>query len=65
MDVQIDEVSSTVEIVDRESLLSPEILARIVDAVRARLAAERRQQHDQAADVDFRSVVEQQRAGRR
>jgi hypothetical protein len=64
MDVQIDEVSSTVEIVDRETLLSPEIIARIVAAVRASLTAERSQQHDRAEDVDFRSVVEQQRAGR-
>jgi hypothetical protein len=65
MDVQIDEVTSTVDVVDRETLLSPEILARIVAAVRASLTAERRQQHDRAEDVDVRSVVEQQRAGRR
>jgi hypothetical protein len=65
MDVQIDEVNSTVEVVDRSELLSPEVLARIVAAVRASLAAERRGQHDRAADVDVRSVVEQQRAGRR
>jgi hypothetical protein len=65
MDVQIDEVSSTVHVVDRETLLSPEIIARIIAAVRASLTAERRQQHDRAEDVDFSSVVEQQRAGRR
>jgi len=65
MDVQIDEVRSTVEIVDREALLSPEIVARIVAAGRAARPAARRPQHDRAEDVDFRPVVEQQRAGRR
>lgn len=65
MDVEIGEVTSTVDVVDGETLLSPEILARIVAAVRAGLLAERRQQHDRAEDTDFRSVVEQQRAGRR
>jgi hypothetical protein len=65
MDVQIDEVTSTVEVVDREAFLSPEILARIVAAVRASLVAERKLEHDRAQDVDVRSVVEQQRAGRR
>jgi hypothetical protein len=65
MDVQIDELTSTVEVVDREALLSPELLARIVAAVRAGLAAERRLERDRAQDVDVRSVVEQQRAGRR
>jgi hypothetical protein len=65
MDVQIDELTSTVEVVDREALLSPELLARIVAAVRASLAAERRLERDRAQDVDVRSVVEQQRAGRR
>lgn len=65
MDVQIDEVTSTVEVVDREALLSPEILARIVAAVRASLAAERRLERDRAQDVDVSSVVEHQRSGRR
>jgi len=65
MDVEIGEVTSTVDVVDGETLLSPEILARIVAAVRAGLLAERRQQHDRVEDTDFRSVVEQQRAGRR
>lgn len=63
--VEIDELTSTVEVVDREALLSPEILARIVAAVRECLTAERQQQHDRAGDVDFRSVVAQQRAGGR
>jgi hypothetical protein len=33
--------------------------------VRASLAAERAEQRDRSQDIDFRSVVEQQRAGRR
>ena len=64
MDVEISELHTTVDVVDREALLSPEVLARIVAAVRASLAAERAQQHDRSQDIDFRSVVEQQRAGR-
>ncbi|MDT4936851.1 MAG: hypothetical protein QOG80_522 [Pseudonocardiales bacterium] len=65
MDVEINEVHSTIDTIDRETLLSPEILARIVAAVRASLRAEQAHQRDRAEDVDVRSVVEQQRAGRR
>jgi hypothetical protein len=65
MDVEISELHTTVDVVDREALLSPEVLARIVAAVRASLAADHTQKHDRSQDIDFRSVVEQQRAGRR
>jgi hypothetical protein len=65
MDVQIEEVHSSVDVVDHDALLTPEILARIVAAVRASLADEHRRKADRAEDVDFRSVIDQQRDGRR
>jgi hypothetical protein len=64
MDVEIGEISSTVEYVDDETLLSPQVLARIVAAVLANLDAQRRRRHDVQADVAVRSVVDRQRAGR-
>lgn len=64
MDVRIEQLTSTVESVDPSALLSPAVLARIVDAVIARLEAERRDAHHRESELDTRSVVEQQRDGR-
>lgn len=62
MDVVIDEIQSHVNVVDENTLLSAETLQRIVRAVLAALAAEHRGQDALRADLDLRSVVEQQRA---
>jgi hypothetical protein len=65
MDVEINEVHSSVETVDPETLLSPAVLRRIVAAVVDTMAAQHARHGDRAEDVDVRSIVEQQRAGRR
>ena len=65
MDVRIEQVTSTVESVDPSALLTPAVLARIVDAVIARLEADRRAARSRASEVDTRPVIEQQRDGRR
>ena len=62
MDVVIDELDSRVNIVDAAALLSPPAMERIVRSVLAALAAERRERNATRADLDLRSVVEQQRA---
>lgn len=64
-EIHIDQMHSTLDTVSPEVLLSPEIIARIAAAVRACERAERAQTLDHDADLDTRSVVEQQRAGRR
>jgi hypothetical protein len=65
MDVHVDELHTSFDTIGADSLLAPDVLERIVAAVRACLGAGHAQKCDRAADVDFRSVVEQQRAGRR
>lgn len=65
MDVRIEQVTSTVESVDPSALLTPAVLARIVDAVIARLEADTRAAHRRASEADTRPVIEQQRDGRR
>ena len=61
MDVVIDELHSTVDVVDDRALLAPETLERIVRAVLATLEREQLRQRALDADLDLRSVVEQQR----
>lgn len=65
MDVRIEQVTSTVESVDPAALLTPAVLGRIVEAVIARLEADRRAAQRRASEVDTRPVIEQQRDGRR
>jgi hypothetical protein len=65
MDVHIDELHSSVESVGAEALLSPEVLERIVAAVRAALDRSAGLERARAADLDTRSLVERQRAGGR
>ena len=64
MDVQIDELHSTVEAVGAQSL-PPELVRRLVALVMAELEHKSHQETDRDEDLDTRSVVEQQRAGRR
>ena len=65
MDVQINELESHVNVVDDSALMSPDALRQIVLAVIA--AMRNAQAHDQTrqSELDTRSIVEQQRGGRR
>jgi hypothetical protein len=65
MDVHIDELHSTVETVHPDALLSPDLIAAIVAAVRASLARTEALDRDRTEDLDTRSIVDQQRDGRR
>jgi len=65
VDVRIDELHSTVDTVDGNALLTPETLDRIVRAVLHALANQQRGQEALRADLDTRSIVEQQRGGER
>jgi len=62
MAVHIDEISTSVQVVDAQELLSPQVLERIVAAVVARLDARDRDEQSRASERDLRSVVERQRA---
>lgn len=64
-EIHIDQLHSTYDTVSAEALLTPDVVARIAAAVRACERAERENRLDRDADLDTRSVVEQQRAGRR
>lgn len=50
MDVQINEVTTDLEVRDAEALLSPRVLARIVAEVRRQLETEDRLKSQRAAD---------------
>ena len=50
MDVQINEVSTDLEVRDAEALLSPRIMARIVAEVKRQLEVEERLKSQRAAD---------------
>jgi hypothetical protein len=65
MDVRIEQMTTTVDSVDPSALLTPAMLAEIVDAVIVRLEKTRRAERSRATEVDTRSVVDQQRDGRR
>lgn len=63
MDVRIEELTTAVHAVDPEALLTPAVLARVVDAVLAQLAARGGHQQTRDSELDLRSIVEQQRSG--
>jgi hypothetical protein len=65
MDVRIEQMTTTVDSVDPSSLLTPAVLAQIVDAVILRLETAGRAARSRATELDTRSVVDQQRDGRR
>jgi hypothetical protein len=58
MDVQINEVSTDLEVTDAEALLNPRIMARIVAEVRRQLEEEERVRGQRKADrsADVRGV---------
>lgn len=64
-EIHIDELHTTYDSVSAEALLTPDVLARIVTAVRECERADHAGREALQADLDTRSVVEQQRAGRR
>ena len=61
MPVQINEIVTTVDVVEPQSVLDPAVLEQVVQAVIAEL--DRRQQAGRARrpELDLRSVVQQQR----
>ena len=50
MDVQINEISTDLEVRDAEALLTPRVLARIVAEVKRQLEAEERVKSQRATD---------------
>jgi len=64
-DVRIDELHSTVDTVDGDALLTPEVLDRIVQAVVGELHARESGAQALRSELDMRSIVEQQRGGER
>lgn len=62
MSVHIDEVQTSVQVVDQQALLTPAVLEQVVAAVLARLDSRARDEHARGTERDLRSVVEQQRA---
>jgi hypothetical protein len=62
VDVHIDELQTSVDVVDGNSLLTPGTLAEIVRAVIRTLENERRERDQLRTDLDTSSVVERQRA---
>jgi hypothetical protein len=65
MDVRIEQMTTTVDSVDPSALLTPAVLARIVDAVISDLETAKLAARMRSAELDMRSVVDQQRDGRR
>ena len=53
MDVRIQNVTSTVRIADAEALLTPEVLQRIVEAVKQHLEEERALQAERDSDKNI------------
>lgn len=65
MPIEIQELVTQVEVTDSQSLLSPEVLARIVETVLERLKANEQAEQARRSEHDLRPIVEQQRdAGR-
>jgi hypothetical protein len=64
MPVRIEEMHTSVQVVDSQALLSPAVMAQIVEAVLRQLDARESESRARATELDLRSVVEQQRAAR-
>jgi hypothetical protein len=65
MDVHIEELNTSVDVLDTQALLTPDVLAQLVAAVIAQLESRRQETQSRRTELDTRSVIEQQRAGRR
>jgi hypothetical protein len=64
-DVEINEMTSHVQVVDSAAMISPAAMKRIVEAVMAALASANSAQKTLKSDLDTRSIVDQQRGGKR
>lgn len=64
MPIRIEEIHTSVQVVDPQTLLSPAVLAQIVEAVLRQLDLRTQQSRARATELDLRSVVEQQRTAR-
>jgi hypothetical protein len=65
MDVQIHELTTQIDVVDDRALFSPEVFEQIVRMVMRHLEDAQRSKEMLDADRDMRSIVDQQRAGKR
>jgi hypothetical protein len=65
VDVRIDELHSTIDTVDGDALLTPDVLDRIVQTVLGELQAREHSTETLRSELDMRSIVEQQRGGER
>jgi hypothetical protein len=65
VDVRIDELHSTIDTVDGDALLTPDVLDRIVQTVLGELQAREGSTETLRSELDMRSIVEQQRGGER
>jgi hypothetical protein len=65
MPVEIHELVTQVEVTDSQSVLSPEVLARIVESVLERLRRDEQAERARRSEHDLRPIVEQQRDARR
>lgn len=63
MHVRIDEMHSRVDMIDSDALLTPAALDRIVGAVLRAMDDRHRDARALRADLDLRSIVDQQRQG--
>ncbi len=63
MDVRIDEMHTRIDAVDGDSLLTQQVLERIVRAVIRAMADGQRDERSRRHDVDLRSITDQLQAG--
>ena len=65
MPIEIQELTSHIEVIDRAGVLSPQTVNDIVRAVIKALKAQDEHEKTHQSEIDTRSIVEQQRGGRR
>jgi hypothetical protein len=64
IEFHVEELHTTLDTVDGDALLTPERLDRIAAAVATRIARACQAERALRADLDTRSIIEQQRAER-
>jgi hypothetical protein len=64
-DIQIGELTTQVDVVDGNSLLDHATVNRIVQAVMAEIDRRKSAESTLRSDLDTRSIVDQQRGGKR
>ena len=63
--VQIDELTTQIDVVDGNSLLDRGTISRLVQAVMAEINRQKSAESTLRSDLDTRSIVDQQRGGKR